>query len=516
MMARPPNHRRRLLCPHYSEYRGDKTGCECYNECARAISGIRKVDITEQAEQVIEAATSSDSAYDFDGANSPERTAWIVLLGAFALFCTMTLTSIFGVYEYLFRSTAPMAAILHVAKGTVGITGADLRETVEREREELTNTVASISTDSLSQATIQFRETEDADADSARLLAAVTLQGNTFVTFNHAIRPRFDWSPDPHRVKFSRLNGQLDVLVTGVRAHPFLMDIYTDDLNTDKGVFIQFVSNGRYRLTVSEDEVRLLNLAGEVSAFFGDDTALRNPIAPGKELVIRIGNRSIRTLDRTKNIAKNGSFSLQSASIGQMYAPGEPLNWNCSGLPGQVPPGSHSLVEYDGRVGVGLRRYSNATTHGEISCIQSFAGEGLDARAFESLSVLATFSLDYQSLSLCGTKGSECPLMVNINYSNNDSPPDNKGNWFRGFYYEGQAASSYKKRCSSCLQDHVDTNASVWYTFDSGNLLNLIPEDDHPVFINSIRFYASGHQFDAVVSEIMLLAVESSDAFAGG
>jgi len=474
------------------------------------------VDITEQAEQVIEAATSSDSAYDFDGANSPERTAWIVLLGAFALFCTMTLTSIFGVYEYLFRSTAPMAAILHVAKGTVGITGADLRETVEREREELTNTVASISTDSLSQATIQFRETEDADADSARLLAAVTLQGNTFVTFNHAIRPRFDWSPDPHRVKFSRLNGQLDVLVTGVRAHPFLMDIYTDDLNTDKGVFIQFVSNGRYRLTVSEDEVRLLNLAGEVSAFFGDDTALRNPIAPGKELVIRIGNRSIRTLDRTKNIAKNGSFSLQSASIGQMYAPGEPLNWNCSGLPGQVPPGSHSLVEYDGRVGVGLRRYSNATTHGEISCIQSFAGEGLDARAFESLSVLATFSLDYQSLSLCGTKGSECPLMVNINYSNNDSPPDNKGNWFRGFYHEGHAASSYKQRCSRCLQDHVYTNASVWYTFYSGNLLNLIPEDDHPVFINSIRFYASGHQFDAVVSEIMLLAVESSDAFAGG
>ena len=225
------------------------------------------MDITEQAEQVIEAATSSESTYGFGGTNAPERTAWIVLMGAFALFCTMTLTGIFGVYHYLFRSTVPMPAILHVAKGTVGITGADLRETVEREREELTNTVTSISTDSLSQATIQFRDLEDADADSAKLLAAVTLQGNTFVTFNHAIRPRFDWSQDPQRVQFSRLNGQLDVLVTGVRAHPFLMDIYTDDLNTDKGIHIQFLSNGRYRLTVSEDEVRVLNLAGEVSAF---------------------------------------------------------------------------------------------------------------------------------------------------------------------------------------------------------------------------------------------------------
>ena len=35
----------------------------------------------------------------------------------------------------------------------------------------------------------------------AKLLAAVTLQGNTFVTFNHAIRPRFDWSQDPQRVR---------------------------------------------------------------------------------------------------------------------------------------------------------------------------------------------------------------------------------------------------------------------------------------------------------------------------
>jgi hypothetical protein len=474
------------------------------------------VDITEQAEQVIEAATSSDSAYDFGDSNSPERTAWLVLLAAFALFCTMTLTSIFGVYHYLFRSTVPMSAMLHVAKGTVGITGADLRETVEREHEKLTNTVTSVSTDSLSQATIQFRDIEVADDDSARLLAAVTLQGNTFVTFNHAIRPRFAWSQDPQRVQFSRLNGQLDVLVTGARGHPFLMDIYTDDLNTDKGVHIQFVSNGRFRLNVSEDEVRLLNLAGEVSAFFGDDPALRNPVEPGKELVIRIGNRSIRTLDTTDNISINGDFSLQSRPIGQMYSPGEPLNWNCSGLPDQDPPGFYSLVEHDGRLGVSLRRHSNATTHGEISCIQFFEGEGLDARSFDSLSILATFSLNYQSLSLCGTKGSECPLMVHINYSIDDLPTDNAGNWFRGFYYEDQAARRYKKRCSGCLQDHVDTNASVWYTFDSGNLLNLIAEDDHPVFINSIRFYASGHQFDAVVSEMMLLAVESSDTFASG
>lgn len=474
------------------------------------------MDITQQAERIIEAAASDDSAYDFGDAYTPERTAWIVLLGAFALFCALTLSSAFGVYQYLFRSSVPMPAVLQVSKGTIGITGADLRETVERSSEDLTNTVTSISTDSLSQATIQFRDDTGSEIESAPLLAAVTLQGNTFVTFNHASRPRFDFSREPQRVQFSRLKGQLDVIVTGVGADPFLMDIYTDDLNTDKGVHFQSVTNGRYRLSVSEDEVRLLNLEGEVSAFFGDDPDLRNAVTPGEELVARIGNRSIRTNENTADILKDGDFSLQSPSIGQLYLPAEPLNWNCDGLPEQDPPGSYSLLEFDGRVGVSLQRYNNATTHGEISCIHEFENEGLDVRSYESLSVLATFKLNYQSLSLCGKEGSECPLMLHITYTMRDSPPDTRGNWFRGFYYEGQATSTHKKICSSCLQEHVDTNPSVWYTFDSGNLLNLIAEDRQPAFINAIRFYASGHQFDTVVSELMLLAVDSSQAGAGG
>ena len=474
------------------------------------------MDITQQAEQVIEAAANADSAYDFGGSRSPERIAWLALIGAFALFCTLALTGIFGVYHYLFRSTAPMPAMLNVTKGTVGITGVDLRETVERDWEDLTNTVTSISTDSLSQATIQFRDSPVAGGDSADLIAAVTLQGNTFVTFNHAIRPRFDLSQDPLRVQFSRLRGQLDVIISGAGAHPFVMNIYTDDLNTDKGVHFEIATNGRHRVSVSEDEVRLLNLAGKANAYFGDDPSLRNPIDPGEELVVRIGNRSIRTVKDTRNLLLNGHFSLQSASVGQMYSPGEPLNWNCSGLPEQDPPGSYSLVKFDGRVGVNLQRYNNATTHGQISCMQEFEGDGLDVRGLQSLSVLATFSLNYQSLSLCGKEGSECPLMLHVIYTPVNAPRGSRGNWFRGFYYEDLASGSHKKICASCLQDHVDTNPSVWYTFDSGNLLNLIAEDDHPAFIKAIRFYASGHQFDTVVSEMMLLAIDAADSAASG
>ena len=294
------------------------------------------MDAMRQAEEIIEAA-SDESPFRYQGPLAPERIAWMVMLGAFLLFCSVTLTTIFGVYHYLFRSTVAMPAILQVAKGTVGITGPDLIVAAERERKDLTNTVTTVSTDSLSQATIQFKVLTDADAESAPLLAAVTLQGNTLVTFNYANRPRFDWCLNPQRIQFSRLTGELDIIVTGIRTRPLLMDIYTDDLNSDKGVHVEIVSNGRYRLRVSEDEARLLSLAGEAYAYFQDDDSSREVVRSGQELVARIGARSITNFPATNNALINGVFSLLRGS----EITSALNDWHCSVEQRQAPPGSY-------------------------------------------------------------------------------------------------------------------------------------------------------------------------------
>ena len=461
------------------------------------------VDITEQAEQVIAEASNSDPENEYSGSVSPERIAWMVLLGAFALFCTVTLTTVLGVYHFLFQSTVAMPAMLQVAKGTVGITGSDFIETVEREHEELTNTLTSISTDSLSQATIQFRDVTDSSVEMGPLLAAVTLQGNTFVTFNSANRPRFEWSQNPLRLQFSRLKGELDILVTGVSDHPFLMDIYTEDLNTDKGVHVQFINNGRYRLSVSEDEIRLLNLAGLARSFFRDDPGRPDVVRSGQELVVRVGARSSLIRPSTTNALKSATFSLLDMTPGRQNLASAMPEWNCSVSQEQLPEGTFALAEHDGRLGLRLRRLNNAAAHGVVRCIQEFEGAGLDVTEYDSLRVMATFSANYQSLSLCGKAASECPLMLRIDYNS-------RGHWLRGFYYEDLNSREARKRCDSCIQDHVNTNQAVWYTFDSDNLLNLIAEDDRPVRIRSIEFYASGHQFDTVVSEVALLLGRSS------
>ena len=429
------------------------------------------------------------------GSANPERTAWIVLLCAFLCFCVLTIGIVFGVYRFLFQSAVALPATLEVAKGTVGITGADLIEAVERDRRNLTDTVTSVSTDALSQATIQFRNS-GADAN-APLLAAVTLQGSTVLTFDFANTPRFDWSQNPQRIQFSRMLGVLDILVTGVGERPLRMDILTGG-TAGVGVRVQLHGKGRYRLTVTEDEARLLSLSGRGSALFVDEPASRRVARTGQELVLRLGSRSIQQQQSARSVLTNASFSLLDGDTGQ-GAP--PSGWNCNVPPGQTPPGAFNLVEFEGRLGMRLRRVNNARTNGEVRCIQSF-DEGLAVNEYDSMRVLTTFSPENQSLSVCGSLASECILMLRIDYRDINGNP---GAWLRGFYYAEDVTGAARKTCASCIQDHIHTRQAVWHTFDSDNLLNLIAEEVRPHHIDSVAFYASGHQFDVVVGEVILL-----------
>ena len=462
------------------------------------------MDVMQQAEEVLEAAADDNSRPPYSGPLAPDRVAWVVMLAAFALFCTVTLSIAFGVYHYLFQSAVAMSATLQVATGTIGIVpGADPTVVAVRENRELTNSITGISTDALSQATILIHETPVEEV-SASLLAAVTLQGDTQVTFNGASRPRFEWSQNPQYVLLSALKGELDVLVTGVGDRPFLMDIYSDGLNSDKGVYVQIRNNGRYRLSVTEDEVRISNFSGKALAFFRDHADQSSVVRAGQELVARIGARSLSTRDMSSNVLKNGSFSLLDDSRATLAL----ADWQCSVEQAQAPPGDYSLVRFDGRIGLRLSRFNNAQSNGAVRCTQTFEGDGLSVSEFESLRVMSTFRTNYQSLSVCGRAASECPLMLQISYYDENSP--RLRHWFRGFYSADDVSPDVRKRCDSCIEDHVAINQGVWYTFDSDNIFNLIADERRPQRIKSVAFYASGHQFDTVVSEMILLLGESA------
>ena len=247
---------------------------------------------------------------------------------------------------------------------------------------------------------------------------------------------------------------------------------------------------------------------GYATARFADDPLLPFSVADGEQLVLRLGNRAIETGPAPRNLLSNASFSLLQPD----ESSDTPQQWACAAKQESPPGGKFALEEFDGRMGMRLRRLQNATSHGEISCQQLFGG-GEDVAEYASIKLLASFYLNYQSLSQCATQGSECPLMVHLVYE------DAFGftrDWWRGFHYEKEIATDYPTRCSSCQQDHLVINRSGWFTFESENLLSLFAEHERPHRLNSVRFYASGHQFDAAVSEILLLVEKPVNGASNG
>lgn len=457
--------------------------------------------MAETAQNTAEQSSSEPQVVVADYAHRanvpPERMAWLVLVGAFVLFCVLTITSAVAIYAFLFRSSVAIPAVLQVGKGTVGITGSDFVEAVERELEDITNSQTTISTDSLSQATIQFRDAPLVEAGIPPLLASITLQSNTIVTFDRASRPRFDWSLAEQSIRLSRLTGNLDILVTSDTDKPFLLNV-----STEQGIALEFHGSGRYQVSATDDEVRLFNLEGRATAYYLDEMNIVTNVEPGAELVVRLGNRTFEHRAGAIDALTGSSFSLQSDVANRSDAGALPKAWDCIITQDNFPPGRVSYETFDGRTGVRLRRLDNATSHGQIDCYYQFDGDGLDVSQYDSIKLIATFYLKDQSLSQCGTEGSECPLMIRVDYQ--DSLPVSR-HWIRGFHFDKAVDSDFYTRCGTCMQEHLIINKRVWYTYESENLLTLIDEVDRPERLTGVQFYASGHQFDTVVGEILLL-----------
>ncbi len=86
--------------------------------------------------------------------------------------------------------------------------------------------------------------------------------------------------------------------------------------------------------------------------------------------------------------------------------------------PRPIPPGSVYNAVIDGRPVVVFDRSQEnwpgiRLGHGETGLIQSIE---MDVSEYPTLELRATFYVDEQSLSTCGQRGSECPMMFRIDY----------------------------------------------------------------------------------------------------
>jgi hypothetical protein len=159
-----------------------------------------------------------------------QRIAWAVMLGAFFTFCGICAFTVYGTYSFLFQSTVPMTAIAQASRGSIGITGADLREDVERGTRALglSNLVRPNDQDSQGVILVQDPYREDA------FVASVTMIGDSTASLRTALRPRFNWSNPFNQggadyvIEFARLRGDFEVTIADDLPLDLALDLFTD------------------------------------------------------------------------------------------------------------------------------------------------------------------------------------------------------------------------------------------------------------------------------------------------
>jgi hypothetical protein len=194
-------------------------------------------------------------------------------------------------------------------------------------------------------------------------------------------------------------------------------------------------------------------------------------------------------LSAAQNLIENGDFQ-QPLSTG----------WLTSTvvLTSQVKPPTVEVVEAGGRSAVRLvRREQDTGNHTEVAIQQRL---DQDVRDFDRLEVALDVMLEFQSLSAGGQQSSEFPVIVRLDYK--DLWGSDKF-WTHGFYYQNEAG--YPVALDPWGRPSGEQiPQGVWYPYESGNLIDLLGEN-RPAQVTGLTVYASGWNYESLVSEIQLI-----------
>lgn len=430
-----------------------------------------------------------------------QRVAWGVLIISFAVFCLLCVGSIFGGYLFVFESTIPMQSTLQVSRGTAVVVGSDMLEQGVRTGMQLFNS-ALISTDTISQAALTLYD----QLHDNEVVATITLKSGTALDMKNVSRPRFDWSSQSYWADFSSVYGELDVFIPENLGRTVVIT-----LRTTQGVTVWLTNSGRYSILAVGSQVQVTNISGEaVIVKSGEQDSER--VASGQRVTYQVDTDALSASPAPVSLIGERSFTENNVADYNDTTPRSPFTWRCNSVENDAPEGVYRLITEDGRPTLSFFRGGGAVSHAETSCSLAFGTQGLDVSNLSTLSIRATFKISGHTLSTCGSQGSECPLMLRMDYYPVE-PTLNERNdlqlvsWIHGFFSIYHPELSYPLNCdgSGCTQ-HEIVNEDTWYTYDSGNLLTQLPPSRRPQAITVVRFYASGHEYEVYIGELSLLA----------
>lgn len=413
------------------------------------------------------------------------------MLGGLTIFLLICAGLALFAQWLIFESPTEMDVTLKVGRGTVGLAE---RNTSGEQAIRSSASVAdgdTFTTDSLSQGYLTF-----ADPYSGDTVATVTLRENSSAGLGRANRPRFSLSTNPYSLRLDDVSGQIEVWVSDGLDREVRL-VITSPLG-----MLRINEPGNFLLESSPTQ--FIATARQGRATLETESAPPQLVAASYQGIIQQDMQTVHIQSSPEELLPNWDFS-QSDNW--------PVEWVCSFEPSpdypNAPSARRDFIREDGRAIAHISRYLSAPEPGKFLCYQDL-NISLKTQQYDDLRLRVTLQIRHQSLTGCGQAGSECPLLLRMDYRDASG---NEFTWYHGFYAE-PAGPGARTICDSCLEEHERINKGVWYSYESGNLLEILPEDRRLAEITRLTFIADGHEYDVVLNEVALvgIGVARSDA----
>lgn len=422
----------------------------------------------------------------------PERIAWAIMLSAFAVFCLLVLVGGTMAYRVLTRPEIGVLRAEVEQERAVQVQPAGLV------RKEILQDGAELNPGDLLQVS---KQAAPGTATTLRFgSATIGLWAGTDVEigpfgrqWNDPTTARLHMSSGQMLVELARDDQRIEIR-TGPSAEPILLE-----------------GSGRYRVRIIEKGSPTTALAEqadtrgvEVATERGRATIGTLVIGPGQQLTEAL-NQQQRRLTAWE-LVRDGSFQQL---VDQIYNPVKttPPPWSYNVQPtaegaartGQIRA-TQDCVDPLARTDckepyVRLVRMGGNDKGFSTAIAQQI---NADVSSYRQVRLQAQIKVVSQSLSKAGESGTECPLLIRVNYTNDVGQYLQKDYCFWAFEYPGRNGVVSQ-------QPHISTQQlapNSWYPFD----IDLKHEIDHLVKIHEISFQANGHDYESQVSDVHLTA----------
>lgn len=402
---------------------------------------------------------------------NPERLAWTVLLLSLFMCIGLAVSVPLAVGSFVNDSSETAAITLDVQQGTALVSRAGSAESIG-----VTTTLSSLTegatirADENVQALLTIRSAHDNST-----LETVQIYGSTDLEIVLARSPRFQMSTRPYQIDLLTNIGRARVNVSGNSSRPVEALLTTPHARTalQEGSYAFEVNNDETQVTV-RDGVALVSAQGALQE-----------VSQQKRAVVKLNSPPSDVLSPERNLVTNGNFRVPLKGTWDISNDLQNTREQPGAVTIQTVGGQRSAV-FD-RAGV---------YHAETRLHQNI---NIDVRGFTALRLHFVMRVFDQSLPVCGALGTECPMMLQLDYR--DQAGNNR-KFLQGFYAvaDTSGANPLYNLGSGNREAHQRIPLNVAYTYES----NLI-ETLKPTQITAITFYASGHSYHSAVAEVELL-----------